>query len=456
MSEGWAMIATMCVVCTIMCYLYMTILRKLVRPLVYLGSVLLFVTLVTVGSVAAFQAHKMSQCGKTDCGEEDYVIIAVISFVCAASWLVVFVALHQQILLSCSILEEASKVVQAAPQILLIPLVQSVFMVLLTVLFTFVSVNVYTSTSPMTSLTGVVIAVSPEASATLQSSVVYQPDDYRGVGQFYTIFMWLWTTGALHASATCLIALVAGQWFWSAPGDHKYVPVDATRWSVWTMLRYHMGSVFFGSFLIALVQFSRFILNLAEKRLRKITQSSELVHVLLCVAECLLAFYERIVRYVTKHAYVTMALLGRPLISSARVAFDLLLGDVKVMLVDMISDVMISVGKFVIVGFTLIMGFVWMRQHATIASTDTSDSEDQNFIVVLVVLAILAYFITSLFATVFHVSVDTILLSYCLDQRICGGAYTPDALRAFVEATAAAKSKQMDGASPEMKVLLRE
>ena len=39
--------------------------------------------------------------------------------------------------------------------------------------------------------------------------------------------------------------------------------------SLWRLVRYHLGTVAFGSFLVALVQFIRMIMKFVEKKLKK-------------------------------------------------------------------------------------------------------------------------------------------------------------------------------------------
>lgn len=434
MSQGWAMMSTLTIVCIIMCFLWLLVLRRVVKPLVLISAGVFLAMLVAIGSVAVYQRNHAFSSGDE---KNWYTFVAVVAFVCAFVFACVFLYLFKEIMLSCGIVEEATRVISSAPMIMLVPVIQSIMVVVITVFFCFVAANIYTSQTAEASSANV-------GGSTDTSVVTYEYMQWRGVGQFYNLFMFLWTVGCVHAATTLIVAFVTVQWFWSTPDDSKAAPDDATRWGIWTSFRFHFGTLVFGSFLIAVVQFMRFLLRLAEKHLRKVMQRSDVVSMVVCCAECLLACFERVVKFITKNAYVMTAMTGGPLISSAQKAFKLLLGDVKVLTVDIISDVMIAIGKFAIMAFTVLMGYVWMSKHAAYrdslngSDADGTASENaQNYLVILVTLALIAYFVTSLFASVFHVCVDTMLLSYCLDREINNGTdrpyYSPASLRSFVD-----------------------
>lgn len=443
MSEGWAMMTTLTIVCIITCFLWLLVLRRVVKPLVLISSGIFLALLIAIGAVAVYQRNHAFGDGDE---KNWYTFVAVVAFLCAAVFVCVFLYLFKEIMLSCGIVEEATRVIAAAPTVMLVPVVQSVMVVVTAVFFCFVAANIYTSQSPSSEDARVV-------GTTLQndtSVITYEYYEWRGVGQFYNLFMFLWTVGCIHAATTLIVAFVTVQWFWSTPDDSKAAPDDATRWGVWTTFRYHFGTLVFGSFLIAVVQLMRFLLRLAEKHLRKVMQRSDVVTVVVCIAECLLACFERVVKFITKNAYVMTAMTGGSLVPSAKKAFALLLGDVKVLTVDIIADVMIGIGKFAIMAFTILMGYIWMSKHADYQASLQGSAADegahenaQNYLVILVTLGLIAYFVTSLFASVFHVCVDTMLLSYCLDREINNGAerpyYSPASLKAFVDSSASRK-----------------
>jgi len=71
----------------------------------------------------------------------------------------------------------------------------------------------------------------------------------------------------------------------------------------WVM-RYHFGSIAFGAFLIAVVQFIRIIFEYYRKQMENANKENKLVKTLLCVTSYLLDCLERFVKFISKNAYI--------------------------------------------------------------------------------------------------------------------------------------------------------
>lgn len=441
MSVGWAMICTLSIVCVVLCFMWLWLLRLIVKPLVFLTCFLFLGLLVLVGTVGLYQRHHVVSEGDE---QSLYTTIAVIGYAAAVAFFCIFLYLYKDIVISCDIIVESTRVIGSSPLVLVVPVVQSALLVSLSVFFCFVALNVYTSetTVPQT-------ASFPSLSNTtlMVPIVTFVGQDWRGIGQFFNVFMFLWTMGVVHAATIMIVSLVAAQWYWSSPNDDKSCPSDAIRWSIKTTFLHHIGTIVFGSFLLAVVQFLRLLLRLLENRLRQVTQKQvDVVSVVLCCAECLLACFERIVKFLTKNAYVMCAITGDALIPAGRQAFALLTKDVKVLTVDIISDVVITIGKLVITLFVLAMGYAWMQNNA---KDVPPDGATPNVTVILITQFVITYFITSMFASVFHVSLDTVLISYCYDRDVNDGVsrpyYAPSSLQTFVDAAALRKTRSDKG-----------
>lgn len=72
--------------------------------------------------------------------------------------------------------------------------------------------------------------------------------------------------------------------------------------ALYNLTRYHLGSVALGSFLIAAVQFVRVILKVLEKYLRN--RSGKCVEAVLACCQCCLYCFEKILKYLTRNAYI--------------------------------------------------------------------------------------------------------------------------------------------------------
>jgi choline transporter-like protein 2/4/5 len=65
-----------------------------------------------------------------------------------------------------------------------------------------------------------------------------------------------------------------------------------------------MGSIAFGSFIIALVQLIRIIFEYYRRKIQAANKDNPVVKFLLCYTSYLLACLERCVKFITKNAYI--------------------------------------------------------------------------------------------------------------------------------------------------------
>ena len=61
------------------------------------------------------------------------------------------------------------------------------------------------------------------------------------------------------------------EWYWTQ-GQPESMPVTK---SLWRTVRYHLGTIAFGSLLIAIVQFVRFILEYIDSQTKKLQEKNK-------------------------------------------------------------------------------------------------------------------------------------------------------------------------------------
>merc|ERR1712032_1618754 len=150
-----------------------------------------------------------------------------------------------------------------------------------------------------------------------------QPPRYMmGLEFLYTLFVYLWVNAFFIAAGQCIVAGAVGVWFFNQSRDGAFQR-GSLRKSIWNVIRYHMGSLAFGSFIIALVQLIRYIMMFLEAQ-AKARKNRVMVYILKCV-QCLIWCFEKSLEYINKLAYIQIALLGTNFCSSAKKAFYLLL-----------------------------------------------------------------------------------------------------------------------------------
>lgn len=81
---------------------------------------------------------------------------------------------------------------------------------------------------------------------------------------YYFVFATLWSNALLQGITTFVIASSCCMWYYShGPGHDLHLPVLR---SFWRSVRYHLGSLAFGSFLLAVVQFIQFVFEIIKKQ----------------------------------------------------------------------------------------------------------------------------------------------------------------------------------------------
>ena len=85
-----------------------------------------------------------------------------------------------------------------------------------------------------------------------------------------------------------------------------------------------MGSIAFGSFLIALIQFIRIIFEYYRRQIEKANKGNPIIKVILCLTSYCLDCLERFIKFISKNAYIQMAITGKNFCASAWNAFILI------------------------------------------------------------------------------------------------------------------------------------
>lgn len=107
-----------------------------------------------------------------------------------------------------------------------------------------------------------------------------------------------------------------GIWYWS---QSKSSCILFTAFKD-TMI-YHLGTVAFGSLLIAIVKVIRYLITQVEKRLKKAAGANPLTRGIItfvsCCCKCFFWCLEKFLKFISKNAYIMCAIYGRNFCVSA-------------------------------------------------------------------------------------------------------------------------------------------
>merc|ERR1719456_640736 len=158
----------------------------------------------------------------------------------------------------------------------------------------------------------------------------------------------------LIAVGQTTIAGACGVWFFAPHGyKQKQKSVRVGLRNVW---RYHTGSLALGSFIIALVQFIRYCLKYLEKQAQA-QKNKVMVIVLKIIGYCLWCF-EKCLKFITKNAYIQIALVGKNFCKSAKAAFWLITNNIlRFGIFTILGGVVNFLGIALIVAGTMFVGY---------------------------------------------------------------------------------------------------
>ena len=241
----------------------------------------------------------------------------------------------------------------------------------------------------------------------------------------YHFFGLLWTTAFIGGVAlTTMAGAISGWYFSQLPAEAEAVPALAklkysrgacpVAASLGRTLRYHLGSVAVGSFLIALVQLARAAMAYVANQLKAAAKGNSWLAFALCCANCCLSCLDCCIQVVTKNAYIYVALKGEGFLASGRRVFSLITQHGAVFaVVNVLGVLIVTLGKVLISVISAFVAYLIVENYA-IFQAGGAQQLSSSWLVILVTL-FFGYATGSAFMSVFDVAVDTVLVCYVTD-----------------------------------------
>lgn len=136
---------------------------------------------------------------------------------------------------------------------------------------------------------------------------------------YFYLFALLWHVAFISAIGQFVLTSVACIWYFAPDRDRLGSPIcTAFKWALIT----HVGTVAFGSILLAIIWAVQIVLAYIHKKVKE-TQGKDswlrwLVGCLQCCAMC----FERIIKYISRHAYIETVLRSVGFCQGAMKAFS--------------------------------------------------------------------------------------------------------------------------------------
>uniref|UniRef100_A0AAY4DSR4 Choline transporter-like protein n=1 Tax=Denticeps clupeoides TaxID=299321 RepID=A0AAY4DSR4_9TELE len=239
--------------------------------------------------------------------------------------------------------------------------------------------------------------------------------------QFYNVFLFFWCANFVTALGQMTLAGAFASYYWAfnKPKDIPACPIFA---SLGRALRYHTGSLAFGSLILAIIQVIRVLLEYLDYKLKG--AQNKFAKFLLCCLKCCFWCLEKFIKFLNRNAYIMVAIYGKNFCTSARDAFFLLMRNViRVAVLDKVTDFLLFLGKLLIVGLVGIFAFFFFSGRVK-AFESTAPTLNYYWVPILVTIG--SYLIAHGFFSVYAMCVDTLFLCFLEDlERNDGSAERP-------------------------------
>ncbi|OQS02050.1 choline transporter, partial [Thraustotheca clavata] len=270
-----------------------------------------------------------------------YIFIAV-----DVAVLLLLIFMCGRIHIAVGIIREASKAVGRLPFLVLFPIVPTVLITVFVIYW--IITAAYLATSGSVTLGSVVDTVG---NATGQSRPQFSLERNNVLNYLliYHLFGLLWSVQFLSALGYMAMAGAICEYYWTLNKSNiGRLPIIS---SFYRTLRYHLGTIAFGSLIIAIIQFARLVLEYIDQKLKS-AQQNTLVKVAMLCFKCCLWCFEKCMKFLNKNAYIIVAMKGQSFCSAMKESFELLFSNAaRVATVSVISTFLLFLGKIFITSF---------------------------------------------------------------------------------------------------------
>ncbi|XP_071330664.1 choline transporter-like protein 2 isoform X4 [Trachinotus anak] len=229
--------------------------------------------------------------------------------------------------------------------------------------------------------------------------------------QFYNVFLFFWCANFVIGLGQMTLAGAFASYYWAfvKPDDMPAFPVFS---SLGRSLRYHTGSLAFGSLILSIVQIIRVLLEYLDHKLKG--AQNKFAKFLLCCLKCCFWCLEKFIKFLNRNAYIMVAIYGKNFCTSARDAFFLLMRNmIRVAVLDKVTDFLLFLGKLLIVGLVGVFAFFFFSGRVK-AFENTAPNLHYYWVPILTVV-IGSYLIAHGFFSVYAMCVDTLFLCFLED-----------------------------------------
>eukprot|EP00762_Andalucia_godoyi_P006425 ANDGO_02906.mRNA.1 Choline transporter-like protein 2 len=410
-------------------FVWLLLMKVFAGAFVWITILLCFALLVFIGWYFTDRAQQKEDANPSSADDNDTKALRYTGYAfyaCAFIFFCVIVFLRKRIQLAIAIVKEASDAIRDMPLIIFFPL----WMVIIVggFLAYWIAVACYLMSIADPSIDWQTMngferpgEIDWSFSASMRYVLIYH------------FFGLLWTLGFLLAIVFLVIAIAMATWYFIEPPKQS-LPSHPVLSAVGTTLRYHLGTLAFGSLIIAIVQFIRAMILYFHKQIEKFSENTPCqccVKCLICYCQCCLSYLQRFLEFISKNAYVQTAVNGYSFCKAAKRAWSLICDNLaRIGTVNFVADFITFTGKLAIVIGNCCLALYLTKQDWAV--TDGAD-ELHSPVLIVVIVFIITWFIAQLFMHVYESAIVALLVCFLVDESDYGGRFCSPTLKKYCE-----------------------
>lgn len=331
-------------------------------------------------------------------------VFAYIGWIVTFLYFCLIVVLRKRLALAVGIVKQAARALASMPSLLAVPLLQTIGITIFLVPWV-IYVVYLASSGDMQTQAG---SYEYNGSTVDYNYRTFTYTDNARYAFLYMLFCWFWTSEFIVAFGQLSVAMAFTAWYFNR--DKSKTGFVTVKWAFNATFFYHMGSVAFGSLIIAIIKTIRAVLMYIQRQAKK--SKNKILEYLACILGCIMWCIEKIMRFINKHAYIMTAIYGYSFCKGARAGFFLILRNIlRVAAVNMVSSFLLFIGRLFIPTLTTFLCYLCIAYG-------TNKDDINGLIAPLVFTFLLSYWIAAMFLEIFGMGIETILCCYVADEEM--------------------------------------
>lgn len=411
------------VVTLLITLIYIYLLRCITKPILYGSLILIFLFLLGVTGYMYKVSSEIE-----DQTSDNYKVafgVMILFAILTLIFIVCICCMWKAISLGAAIMETASDFIGENKKVVILPFVSYFFAFPIIAWWTATSIFIYGLGDPKFKADSFIANVEMSN----QSTYLF----------LFMMFGMFWIVAWLIAIQIFVVAAVVCMWYFGGHGSDtgdessKTGVCMATGWA----FRYHLGSLAWGAFLVAVITMIRVIFEYIVYQYEKMQVKENIIFkCITCYIRCILKCLDMCIKFINKNAYIQVALHNRSFCEGAKESFFLMARNAaRFNAVGWTGAILLFIGKLLITASCAFLTIVLVDAQNTKGLSEYGikyQKIEQPFIPAAIV-AVFAFMIASMFLSVFDFSALTILHAFCLDEEQGGSRNTPDGLKKFLD-----------------------